>query len=111
MDWFERSAYGGGERREEHRGALLAVVEGAAELVANEEQVCDGAEGAERKIVLEMIAEACAGEHLARVKGAGLRLKAVAVTPRFEGATVLDVAEVLVPDELGDLRVPRKADG
>ena len=42
---------------------------------------------------------------------AGHGVKAVAVVPVGEGAAKLTVAEVLVPDEFGDLCLPGDADG
>ena len=43
--------------------------------------------------------------------GPGFGVHAVAVAPVGEGATELDIAEVLVPDELRDLCLPGDTDG
>ncbi len=43
--------------------------------------------------------------------GPGFGVEAVAVTPVGEGATKLDVTEVVVPGEFSDLRLPGDADG
>jgi hypothetical protein len=93
---------------EEFGGALLAVTEDALKLRAEEKPISEGAEGAEREFVLDLIEKRDAG--LAIASGwAGTEM--VAVTPVFEGAAELEVAEALVPGEVFDEGFPGKANG
>ena len=90
---------------------MLPVTEGAAELTANKEEIRKRAERAKRKLVFELVDETCASDVGAIGSGVGLRAEAVTVTPGFERTAMLDVAEVIVPGELGDLGIPGKANG
>ncbi len=78
--------------------------------MADKEDVGDGAEWTEGEGVLELVGESGAGEGFVGGTGVGCGVQMVAVAPGFEGAAMLDVAEVIVPGELGDLGVPGKAD-
>ena len=101
----------GDKFRKKSRGALLAIAKGTAELAADEEEVGQGAEWAERKGVFKLVREARARLDGSIRVGARLGPQTVAVAPGFKGAAMLDVAEVIVPGELGDFGVPGKADG
>ena len=88
----------------------MAEVEDGLELRGGEELCGELAQGAEGKFVFDCIAYEGAGDHASCV-GTGLRGEAMAVTPEPEGAAVLHVAEMIVPCELRDLRVPGDTDG
>ena len=90
---------------EELGGAFLAEEEDGLHLVLDEESVGEIAKGAERKFVLDMVAEQGAMERAAK-----LRLKAMAVPPVGERAAMLYVAEVAVPFEVRNLGVPWNAE-
>ena len=81
-----------GERRPEHS--------------FKHKRVGEVAERAEGKRVLDVVVGERAGDAVLRV-GAGV----VAVLPGSKGALDLDIAEVIVPVELGDADSPRHADG
>jgi hypothetical protein len=91
---------------EEFEGTAVAVGEGGAELAGDEEAVGEGSEGAVGQGVLDLVAEEGAGG-----VGAGLGVEVVAAAPGGEGAAELDVAEAILPDELGDLGLPWDAEG
>jgi hypothetical protein len=95
---------------EEFLGAEVAVGEGVAELAGDKEVLGEGAEAAVGELVLDLVAEEAAVDEDAGGVGAGFGMKVVAMPPGGEGAAELDVAEVIVPDELGDLGLPRDAE-
>ncbi len=65
---------------------------------------------AEVHLVFDLIADERALNHDAGFFAGG-GVEAVAVAPVSKGAADLAVAEVFVPDKLGDLRFPGDADG
>ncbi len=80
-------------------------------MAAYDEALGDDAEGAEGEGVLDLVAEESAVDEDALGIGAGLGVEAMAVLPVNKRAAELDVAEVVIPGELGDLGLPRDADG
>jgi hypothetical protein len=96
---------------DEFGGAGLAIGEGAAELARHDEALGEVAECAVGEFVLDFVTHECAVNGDAGLVGAGLEGEAMTVAPVGEGAADLHVAEVIVPDELGDLCLPWDADG
>jgi hypothetical protein len=94
------------EKREQRGGSLVAEVEEIAELHLREELCGEIPKGTTGEFEFDFVAEEGAGDFLPRFRG-----EAVAVTPVGEGAAMLDVAEVIVPEELGDFGVPGDAEG
>ncbi len=105
------STSGSGELWKQVSGALLAVAEDAADLVADEEGVGEGAEWTQRQGVLQLVDQEGAGLDGSVGVGAGFGAEAMAVSPGLEGAAMLNVAEVVVPGEFGDFGVPGQAHG
>ena len=102
---------GGAYQGEQLGGALLAEGKYLADLAFGEEAMGEFAERAEVHLVLDLIAEKSAGDGFAELGGAGFGVDAMAVTPIGEGSAELGVAEVVVPEELGNFGLPGDAKG
>jgi len=92
----------------------VAEAKGAGELALEDEDVGEIAEWTEWGFVVDVIVKKGAGGELVGMLGAedaGFGADAVAVLPGGKRAAVLDIAELLVPEEVDDLGVPGNADG
>ena len=91
----------GDHARKEFGGELLAVLEDRFHLALNKESVGEVAEWPQGEFVFHMVLQESPLQDTTR-----LRFKAMAVPPVSEWAAMLHVAEMIVPLEVRDLRLP-----
>jgi hypothetical protein len=95
----------------EFEGAGVAEGKGAAKLSGDEEVLGEIAEFSEGYFVVDFVSEQASRGAGSGLAGASVGTHAMAVVPVGKGAAKLVVAEVIVPNELGDLGFPGDAYG